>query len=114
MNHLLLATSKTSCLSNTLLLRSTYTPSPENLLPPTSLLPKLPQRCLLIVVLVEDLGRRQVEILLRHVNPSLPERIHTCFGAYSLELRPRASVHLLCDLRQVDPARQVHRPRVDP
>ena len=64
-------------------------------------------------MLIQHLGRRQVEILLRHMHPPLPQGVHAGFGADALQLRAAAAVHLLGDLGQVDAARQVHAARVD-
>ncbi len=76
-------------------------------------LPQLPQADLLVVVLVENLGRRKLEILLRDVHSSLPQGIHAGLSADTLQLSPLAPIHLLRDLGQVDPTRQVHTSTVD-
>ena len=64
-------------------------------------------------MLVQHLRRREVEILLRHVHPPFPQRIHACLGADTFQLRAAAAVHFLGDFQQVDPAREVHGPAVD-
>lgn len=72
------------------------------------LLPQLLERCLLIVVFVQDLGSGQIEILLCNVHSPFSERVHACFGADALQFGAGTSIHSLCDLRQVDSAGQVH------
>lgn len=64
-------------------------------------------------MLVEHLGRRQVEILLRDVHAALAQSVHACFGADSFQLRARTAVHLLGDFGQIDAPRQVHASAVD-
>lgn len=81
---------------------------------PSLLLPQLRHGYLLVVVLVEDLGSRQVKVLLCNMHPPLAQGIHARLRADTLQLSARAPIHLLGDLCQVDPACQVHRPRVDP
>lgn len=77
------------------------------------LLPHLAQTDFLVVVLVENLGSGQVKVLLRNMDPPLSQRVHAGFSAHPLQLGPRATVHLLGNLVQVDPSRQVHRPGMD-
>lgn len=62
---------------------------------------------------IQHLRRRQIEILLRHMYPPLPQRIHPRLRAHPLQLRPAASVHLLRDLREIYSSCQVHRAGVD-
>lgn len=62
----------------------------------------------LVIVLVKDLGGGQVEILLGDMHPPLSQGVHACFRANTLQLCSRATVHLLCDLRQVDATGQIH------
>lgn len=80
---------------------------------PNKSLPQLPQRNLLVVVLIQHLGRREVEILLRHVYPPLPQGVHARFGADAFQLGAGAAVHLFGDLEQVDAAGEVHAAGVD-
>ena len=94
--------------------RSSTTPPCFSIRDFPPLLPQLPQTYFLIIMLVKHLRRRQVEILLRDMHPPLPQRIHARLRAHALQLRPTAPVHLLCDLRQIDPPRQIHRPRMNP
>lgn len=47
------------------------------------LLPQLAQRDLLVIVLVQNLCGRQVEIFLCHMYSSLPQREHASFSAYT-------------------------------
>jgi hypothetical protein len=49
------------------------------------LLPELADRHFSIVVLVENLGSRQIEIFLRDVHSSLSQCIHSCFRANTLQ-----------------------------
>ena len=79
-----------------------------------SLLPQLPQTNLLIIMLIQHLRRRQIEVLLRDMHPPLPQRIHARLRTNPLQLRPTTAIHLLRDLRQIDPAREIHRSRMDP
>lgn len=81
--------------------------------PTLTLLEELAQAHLLIVMLVEHLGRRQVEVFLRDVNPPFSKSIHASFGTDSLELSARASIHLLSDLGEVDTSGEVHASAVD-
>jgi len=53
------------------------------------------------------------EVLLGDVNPALTQRVHSGFGADTLEFCAGAAIHLLCDLLEVDAAGKVHRSRVD-
>ena len=76
-------------------------------------LPKLAQTHLLVLVPVQYLGRRQLEIFLRHMHSPLSERIHACFRAHTLQLCSTASTHLLSNLSEIDTSRQIHRPAVD-
>jgi len=80
---------------------------------PPPLLPQLPKTNLLIIMFIQHLRRRQIEVLLRHVHPPLPQRKHPGFGTYAFQLGARAAVHLLGDLEQVDPAGEVHAAGVD-
>ena len=64
-------------------------------------------------MLIQHLGRRQVEILLRHMHPPLPQRIHPRLRAHPFQLRAAAPVHLFRNLGEVDAAREVHAARVD-
>lgn len=48
------------------------------------------------------------------MHPPFPERIHARFRAHALQLRPRTPIHLLRNLRQIDPPRQIHTPGVNP
>lgn len=83
-----------------------HTPFFRNLIPPhPSLLPQLAQTNLLIIMLVQYLCRRQVEIFLRHMNSSFAQGIHARFGADTFKLGTRAAVHFLSDLSQVDSSR---------
>ena len=59
------------------------------------------------------LGHRHLEVLLRDVDPALPQGKHACLGAACLELRARRVGHAVRNLLQVDPARQVHLAGVD-
>lgn len=68
----------------------------------------------LVIVLVKNLGGGQVEIFLGDMNPPLTQGVHARFRANTLQLCPRATIHLLRDLRQVDATGQVHRPRMNP
>lgn len=52
----------------------------------SSLFPELLERDLLVIVLVQDLGCCQLEVLLRHVNSAFSQRVHTRLGAHTLEL----------------------------
>lgn len=64
-------------------------------------------------MLIQHLGRSQVEILLRDVYSSLPEGEHARFRAHTLQLSARAAVHLFGNLFQVDAAREIHAAGVD-
>ncbi len=81
--------------------------------PPIQSLPQLPQTNLLIIMLIQHLGRRQIEIFLRHMHPPLSQCIHARLRAYALQLRAAAPIHLLRNLGEVDAAGQVHAARVD-
>lgn len=81
--------------------------------PRTPLFPELLQGDLLVVVLVEDLGGGELEVLLRDVDSPLPQGVHAGLGADALQLGAGAPVHLLGDLGQVDAPRQVHLAAVD-
>lgn len=59
-------------------------------------------------MLVQHLCRRQVEIFLRHMNPSFAQGIHARFGADTFKLGARAAIHFLGDLSQVDSSRKIH------
>ena len=78
------------------------------------LLPQLSQADLLVIVLVQDLGRSQVEVLLRDVHSALSQRIHASLGADTFQLSARTPIHLLGNLGQVDASGQVHGSRMDP
>lgn len=54
--------------------------------PSIPLLPQLRYGHLLVIVLVEDLGGGQVEVLLCDVHPALTEGVHTGLGANTLQL----------------------------
>lgn len=84
-------------------------PSPN----PSKLLPQLAKGHLLVVVLVENLGRGQLKVFLRDVHSALAEGVHAGFCADTLELGTRAPIHLLGNLGQVDASRQVHLAAVD-
>lgn len=71
-------------------------------------LPELAQTDLLVVVLVQDLGSRQVKVFLRNVHASLSQRVHTGFRADTLQFGAGAAVHFLGDLGQIDSAGEVH------
>ena len=71
-----------------------YTPTH---LPPPHLLPQLPQRNLLIIMFIQHLRSRQIEVLLRNMHSPLPQRIHTRLRTYAFQLCSGAAVHLLCD-----------------
>lgn len=77
------------------------------------LLPQLPKTDFLIIMFVQHLRRRQVEIFLRHMHSAFAKRVHARLGAYPLEFRAGTAVHLLGDLGQVDAAREVHAAAVD-
>lgn len=62
----------------------------------------------LVIVLVQNLGGGQVEILLRDMHPPLSQGVHARFCANTLQLCSRATIHLLRYLRQVDATGQVH------
>lgn len=85
--------------------------NPPNHLP--SLLPQLPKTNLLVIMFVQHLRRRQIEVLLRHVHPPFPERKHPRLGTHTLELGARAAVHLLGGFQEVDAPCQVHAAGVD-
>lgn len=88
---------------------------PQILCPcPRFLLPQLRHGYFLVVVLVENLGSRQVKVLLCNMHPTLTQGVHARLRADTLQLCARAPVHLLGDLGQVDPAGEIHRTRVDP
>lgn len=62
---------------------------------------------------IQYLGRREVEILLRHMYSPLSQRVHACFRAYTLELGSAAPVHFLGGFVEVDAPRKVHGAGVD-
>lgn len=55
---------------------------------PFHLLPQLAQTHLLVVVLLQNLGRRQLKVLLRDVYSPLSQRIHARFRTHTLQLGP--------------------------
>jgi len=64
-------------------------------------------------VLLHHLGHCHLEVLLGHVDTTLPQGKHTRLGADCLRLCPRGPHHLLADPLQVNSPHQVHLPRVD-
>ena len=74
---------------------------------------QFPQTDLLVVVFVQHLRRCEIEILLRHVYSPFAQGVHARLGAYTFQFRARAAVHLLGDLGEVDPSREVHGAGVD-
>lgn len=64
-------------------------------------------------MLVQYLSCGQVEVFLRDVNSSFSECIHSGFCTDTFQFSTRASIHLLCDLSEVDSTGEVHRAGVD-
>jgi hypothetical protein len=64
-------------------------------------------------VLLHHLRHRHLEVLLRYVDATLPQREHSCLCAHGLRLGARSSQHLLADLSEVDSPHQVHLARVN-
>merc|ERR1719376_1716546 len=64
-------------------------------------------------ILLHNLSNGHLEIFLGNVHPSLPERVHSCFGAGSLHFSTRRATHLLGYLPKVDATREVHLAGVD-
>lgn len=79
----------------------------------TELTPELRKRNLLIIMLVENLGRGELKVLLRNVYAPLAEGVHARLGAHALELSTRAPVHFLGNLCEVDAAGEIHLPAMD-
>lgn len=71
-------------------------------------LPQLAQRHLLIVVLVQNLGRSQLEVLLRNMDSPLPQGIHARLCAHALQFCAGAAIHLFSNLGQVDTSGKIH------
>lgn len=51
---------------------------------------------------IEHLGGGQVEILLRDMDSSLSQSIHSGFGAHTFQFGTGAAIHLFGDFKEVD------------
>ena len=65
-------------------------------------------------MLIQHLRRREVKVLLRDMHSPLPQRIHPRLRAHTLQLRARTPIHLLRNLCQIDPPREIHAPGMNP
>ena len=79
----------------------------------TRLFPQFTQARLFIIMFIQHLSGRQIEVFLSDMHASFTKGVHAGLGTDALQLGAGATVHLLGDLGEVDATREIHAATMD-